>query len=102
MNAIKLLKQQHREVKKLFNEAKDAPPASLRKLADQISDKLAIHAAIEEHHFYPSAMAEKTEEILRESVEEHLGVKRIIADLLQDDPSDPQFRAKISDRKSVV
>ncbi len=102
MNAIKLLKQQHREVKALFHQAEDATPAALRKLADEISDKLAVHAAIEEHHFYPAAMAEKTEDMLREAVEEHLGVKRIIADLLNDEPSDPQFRAKLSVLKEMV
>jgi len=102
MNAIKLLKQQHREVKKLFKEAEAAEGVALRDLADLISDKLAIHAAIEEHHFYPSAMADRTEDLLREAVEEHLAAKRVIADLMEDEPSDPQFRAKISVLKDLI
>ena len=54
-----------------------------QQLFEQIADKLAIHAAIEERHFYPSVKNKATDDLLLESVEEHLEMKRIIADLLR-------------------
>jgi hemerythrin superfamily protein len=97
MNAIKMLKQQHREVEKLFKQfeaAKSAEPR--RKTFVEIADALAVHATIEERHFYPAVKERQTEEILLESVEEHLEIKRVIADLLQMDAGDDQFEAKVT------
>src|SRR4029078_3591768 len=56
---------------------------------------LAIHSAIEEKHFYPAVKERTTEAILLESVEEHLAIKRVIADLLQLDAGDETFAAKV-------
>jgi hemerythrin superfamily protein len=54
-----------------------------------------VHATIEEKRFYPAVKEKTTEEILRESVEEHLAIKRVIADLLRLDVADETFAAKI-------
>ena len=95
MNAIDLLKQQHREVEKLFKKIDKAGPDEKEQLFDQLADALAVHAAIEEQHFYPATKDARTEDLLQEAVEEHLSVKRIIADLLEMEPDDAQFDAKI-------
>jgi hemerythrin superfamily protein len=95
VNAIDLLKQQHREVEKLFKKIEKADLDEKEKLFDQLADALAVHAAIEEQHFYPATKDSRTEELLQEAVEEHLSVKRIIADLLEMEPDDAQFDAKI-------
>ena len=96
MNAIKMLKQQHREVAKLFKEFETAKADAPReKIFIQIADALAVHATIEERHFYPAVKEEQTEELLLESVEEHLEVKRIIADLLDMEAEDEEFEAKM-------
>ena len=103
MDAIELLKSQHREVEDLFSRTEKAKsPGPKRKLFEQIADKLAIHAAIEEHQFYPAVKAKRTEDILLESLEEHLGVKRVIADLLKVDGSDGTFDAKLTVLKELV
>lgn len=103
MNAIELLESQHREVKKLFSQIEKAKTSpSKAKLFAQIADKLAVHASIEEHHFYPSVRAKRTEDILLESFEEHLAIKRVIADLLQLDASDDTFDAKLTVLKEEV
>jgi hemerythrin superfamily protein len=103
MNAIKLLKQQHREVEALFKQLEKAKSARPRRKAfEQIADKLAVHATIEEKHFYPSVKRRTTEEILLEAVEEHLGVKRVIADLLELEADDPTFEAKAKVLKDLV
>jgi hemerythrin superfamily protein len=96
VNAIDLLKQQHREVEKLFKKMEKAGPEEKEKLFDELADSLAVHAAIEEQHFYPATKDARTEELLQEAVEEHLSVKRIIADLLEMEPDDAQFDAKIT------
>ena len=95
MNAIQLLEGQHREVETLFQKFEKAEGAQKEELFEQIADALAVHATIEEKHFYPATKSQRTEDDLREAVEEHLSVKRIIADLLEADPEDPQFEAKV-------
>lgn len=105
MNAIDLLKQQHREVEQLFSkfeEASQGAEKTRERLCQQIGDALAVHAEIEEKIFYPESKQENTEEILRESVEEHLAVKRLLADIMQSDVDDPQFDAKMKVVKEQV
>jgi len=95
VNAIDLLKKQHVEARKLFKEIEKAGLEEKEQLFDDLADALAVHAAIEEQHFYPATNDARTEELLEEAVEEHLSAKRIIADLLEMEPDDPQFDAKI-------
>jgi hemerythrin superfamily protein len=98
MNALDLLKQQHDEVKKLFKKYEklaDHADEKRQELFEAIADRLGAHAAIEEQYFYPAAKAEDTEDLLREAAEEHLSAKRIIADLLEMEPSDEEFDAKM-------
>ena len=96
MDAIELLESQHEEVKELFEKCEKASGEAKRQLFEKIADALAVHAAIEEKHFYPATKSARTEELLQEAVEEHLSVKRIIADLLEMDPAEAQFDAKIT------
>src|SRR5215813_13638471 len=87
MDAIALLKSQHREVEALF---------------EQIADALAVHATIEEKHFYPAPREARTEELLQEAVEEHLAAKRTIADLMEMSSDEPQFDAKVKVLKEQI
>jgi len=96
MNAIRLLDEQHEEVSSLFEQLSLARSDELRgQLFEQIADALAIHTTIEERIFYPAIYGEQTRELLAESVEEHLAVKRVVNDLLALSPRDPQFDAKV-------
>jgi hemerythrin superfamily protein len=96
MNAVKLLKQQHREVEELFSRFEAAKDEESKQLAfEEIADALAVHAAIEERHFYPAVKQKQTEEILFESLEEHLEIKRVIADLLALETVDETYEAKV-------
>jgi hemerythrin superfamily protein len=96
MNAMEMLKRQHRQVEKLFKQldGEDSTDAR-RRTFEQIADALAIHATIEERHFYPAVKEQQTEDILLESVEEHLEIKRAIADLLAMDAGEENFDAKV-------
>jgi hemerythrin superfamily protein len=95
MNAIGLLMKQHQEAKELLSALEEAEVEDKQELFEKLADALAVHAAIEEQHFYPATKDDRTEELLQEAVEEHLAVKRLIADLLEMPPSDAQFDAKV-------
>jgi len=98
MNAIDLLIEQHEEVDKLFKRYQklgDNANGERRELFIMIADRLSAHATIEELYFYPAVKAARTEDKLLEAVEEHLGAKRIIADLLELEPDDATFDAKM-------
>lgn len=103
MNAIELLESQHREVEDLFEEIEDTEDLEAKAdLFEQLADKLAIHAAIEEHHFYPAVKEKRTEDILLESLQEHLAVKRVLADLLENDVENETFDAQLTVLKETV
>jgi hemerythrin superfamily protein len=97
MDAITLLKKQHAEVKSLFSQFKKTDePDQQRQLFEQIADNLAAHCEIEEKLFYPAVFVEDLEGMVKEAVEEHLSAKRVIADLLELEPGDSQYEAKVS------
>jgi hemerythrin-like domain-containing protein len=105
VNAIDLLEQQHREVEELFEELEGAGENAKKtreRLCRELADALAVHAEIEEKLFYPESKQENTEEILRESLEEHLSMKRLLADILEGEPDDDQFDARIEVLKEQV
>jgi len=97
VDPIELLKEQHREVEALFEEHENAKNGrTKRAIFGRIADALAAHCALEEELFYPTVMSDKTEDELREAVEEHLQAKRLIADLLDMSTTDPQWDGKMS------
>jgi hemerythrin superfamily protein len=105
MDAIEMLKTQHREVEALFkkyDEKGDNAAKGKQQVFESIADALAMHATIEEKHFYPAIKERRTEDILLEALEEHLGIKRVIADLLKIDSSDETFDAKVKVLKEQV
>lgn len=93
-NVLELLTSQHAEVDALIEKiekGKDAK-ASFQEMAD----KVAAHATIEEKIFYPAVMSKKLDDLLHESVEEHLEVKRVLADMLMLELGSDEFNAKLS------
>ena len=103
VNAVDMLESQHREVEELFAKLDKSDRAERKqKLFMEIADKLAVHASIEEQVFYPAVKARRTEDILLESLEEHLGIKRVLADLIDIDATDETFDAKAKVLKEQV
>ena len=102
LNALDLLKAQHRGVEKLFAELEDASGDRKSALFAELADLLAVHAAIEERIFYPNVKMEATEALLKESVQEHLHVKRMVAELMETSVSDDSFDPKILLLKDMV
>lgn len=101
-NAIDLLMEQHREARSLFDKIEKTSDKEEREVDfHRLANALAAHGKIEETIFYPTVMSEPTEAGLRRSVEEHLLVKRILADLTHIGIDNPQFDAKLSVLKEV-
>ncbi|HEY2029081.1 MAG TPA: hemerythrin domain-containing protein [Myxococcales bacterium] len=101
MNAIKFLMEQHREVEQLFEKLEQGE-GDKQQLFDDLADALAVHTAIEEKLFYPATKSARTEDLLLEAVEEHLGAKRLLADMLDADVDDQAFDAKVKVLKEQV
>jgi hemerythrin superfamily protein len=103
INALELLTHQHDEVEELISQIEDSDDgAEKQELFEELADKLAAHSAIEEKLFYPSVMTDDTEEQLLEATEEHLAVKRVLADMLAMEVTDDRFDAKLSVLKEEV
>ena len=101
VDVLDLLTSQHTEVDSLF-EKLESGNGDRAALFTELADKLAAHATVEEKIFYPAVMAKQTEELLRESVEEHLEIKRVLADLLTMRVDEDTFKAKLSVLKEDV
>lgn len=102
-DAIEILEQQHREVEDLFAQFEEAQDDEEREtLFLELADALAIHATIEERHFYPAVKDQQTEEQLKEAHEEHKKVKRQIAELLGMGADDDEFVEKVAALRQCV
>jgi hypothetical protein len=102
MNAIELLETQHRDVDDLFARIEHAGGKARGKLFDDLADMLAIHASIEELHFYPAVKAAKTEEILEHSTEEHVEIKRKLSMCMALPAASDKFMQKLRELKEEV
>jgi hemerythrin superfamily protein len=81
-DAIALLKQDHREVEKLFKDFEGAKGEGRKeKLARQICLELTIHTEIEEEIFYPACDGKVEEDLLKEAYVEHDAAKLLMAEI---------------------
>jgi len=103
IDALELLRQQHDEVEELIGKIENARDSEKKRaLFEEFADKLAAHSTIEEKLFYPTVMDQKTRELLIESTEEHLSVKRLLADMMALDVDDEHFDAKLTVIKEQI
>jgi hemerythrin-like domain-containing protein len=101
-DAIKLLKDDHAEVKKLFGEYEklaqretDSPEREI--LALKICDMLTVHTTIEEELFYPACREAlgDGDELVDEAAVEHASAKELIAQIEDGNPEDDLYDAKV-------
>jgi len=96
LDALDLLRAQHRAIDLLFRAVQSTKGTTKATSWRELTDMLVVHATIEEWIFYPGVRSVETEELLAESTEEHLAMKRTLADMLDDDVSGDTFDAKLS------
>jgi hemerythrin superfamily protein len=95
IDGVELLISQHRSLEALLAKFFDTEDLDERQaLFDKVGDELTVHIESEERVFYPAVKAARTEDILLESLEEHLSLKRLLADLLALEPGDETFEPK--------
>jgi hypothetical protein len=97
LDAIALLKQDHRTVEDLFAQFEKASGEGRKqKIAEQICLDLSVHARIEEEIFYPACEGKVEEDLLKEAYVEHDGAKLLIAQIMAGEPSDEFYDAKVT------
>ena len=96
MEATDYLVRQHREIEQALRAALALEEAAVRRSRFlDIADELVLHITAEEQVFYPAVHGDRNEAVLLESLEEHLALKRFIADLLALPADDVTFVPKL-------
>ena len=103
MDAIVLLKNDHKTVEKLFKQYEKgeksgkADPKEKAALVAEIIQELTTHTYIEETIFYPAARAgaPDTNDHVLESVEEHHMVAWLLSEIGGLDPADESYDPKV-------
>jgi hemerythrin superfamily protein len=96
MDAIALLKNDHRTVEGLFERFENTRAKSAKeKIAKQVCLELMVHATIEEEVFYPAVKGVVDDELYDEALVEHDGAKVLIAEILAGSADDDFYDAKV-------
>jgi hypothetical protein len=93
VDAIKLLKEDHKKVKKILEELESTTERGVKtreKLSEQLKQELQVHERIEEEIFYPALQERlKDDDIVLEGYEEHHAVD-VLMDELEGVPFDDE------------
>src|SRR6195952_4729070 len=96
LDAVALLKADHRKVEDLFAKFEAAKGDGKKKaLAEQICMELTVHTKIEEDVFYPACEGAVEEDLLQEAYVEHDAAKVLIAEIEAGGPDDAFYDAKV-------
>jgi hemerythrin superfamily protein len=103
MNAIALLKADHRAVEELFHQL-EVKSRGKKPLIEKLVHELSIHSAIEEEIFYPAVRKSVpgAQGQVLESLEEHNVVKWELSALASMNEGDERFGAKLKVLKDMV
>src|SRR5438067_11797635 len=102
MEAIQLLKDDHKKVEKIFSDLENKRD-DRRALFPELDRELTIHAEIEEKIFYPATKeAEPTRDLVLESIEEHKQIKMVLSDLEKTDNTTEVWGAALKVLKEDV
>lgn len=97
MDAIELIKQDHRTADEMFVRFEQASDRQEKAtILQEIVAELSRHAAIEEAILYPAIreLVPDGEELVLHADEEHLEVKMVLAELERMTPDDEEFESK--------
>jgi hemerythrin superfamily protein len=100
MDAMSLLKEDHRKVKKMLAELESTTERGVKtreELFTKVKQELVVHEAIEEEIFYPALKEHpKTKEIALEGYEEHHVVDTVMAEIESVAYDDEKWGAKFT------
>jgi len=103
MNALDLIKEDHKRLKKLLEETLEAEGSQREQQMDHLRTELVAHERMEEEVLYPRLREEKKarEEVL-EGYEEHHVADVILDELLDVPPETDLWKAKVKVLKENV
>ena len=84
MNAVNLLKADHKEVERMFKETEKAARARKRAIFFDIKAALETHAYVEETILYPTMQSDGDKKLIKltsEAIQEHIGMKCFLGEL---------------------
>lgn len=104
MDALELLKQDHKTVKELFEEAEGMEKGKEQKnIFKQIKKELETHARIEESVFYPAMKEhEELQDMVDEAIAEHKKVKTLLREIDKLSPDGQKFESKLKELMESV
>jgi hypothetical protein len=93
-DALELLTAQHEQIEDLFEQ--------VRQIGDEAAftelvDKLSTHLALEQELFYPAMRQQLKPTVLDEILAEHAAIKKLLGDMVWQNPREAEFRAKLND-----
>jgi hypothetical protein len=96
IDAIALLKADHRTVEDLFEAFEGARGAKRKEaIARQICLELTIHTELEETIFYPACRGKIEDDLVDEAIVEHDSAKVLIAEIEAGGPDEDFYDAKV-------
>jgi hemerythrin superfamily protein len=96
MDALRLLEQQHDEVKQLFKQIEKAEGQAAAKLFSDIRERLTLHEELEEKHLYPQLKEDdKAGDVVLESYQEHHVMDLLMEEIGKLKPEDEAFQPKV-------
>jgi hemerythrin-like domain-containing protein len=102
MDAIRLLTEDHKQVKALFHDYEklsDNAHKRRQQVVERVFHELEVHTKIEEEFFYPAMRAKADDEgqdMVSEACEEHHVVDVLMSEMKQLEPDNPEYAAKFS------
>ena len=104
MNAVDLIKEDHKRLKKLLEDTLEAEGSQAREAAmDHLRTELVAHERMEEEVFYPRLRDEqKARDSVLEGYEEHHVADVILDELLDVPPETDLWKAKVKVLKENV
>ena len=96
MDAIAMLKADHRKVEELFAKFEETNgKATKQRLAEEICLELKVHTAIEEEIFYPACRGKIEDDLVNEAYVEHDSAKLLINEIEAGGPDEEFYDAKV-------
>ena len=96
MDAIAMLKADHRKVEELFAKFEETNgKATKQRLAEEICLELKVHTAIEEEIFYPACRGKIEDDLVNEAYVEHDSAKLLINEIEAGGADEEFYDAKV-------
>ena len=98
-DVLELLTAQHEELDFLVVQVQQTYDSDA---FDELAVKLVAHLALEQELFYPAISPVMTDDIRRELIDEHVAIKRVLAELVWIGVADREFGAKLHELASLL